>query len=255
MLAEERRARILEFVNERGSVSVSDLHRRLKVSQETIRRDITRLAQESRLRKTHGGALALDHSEPLFDERMATNIEGKRAIGRMAAELVPDDATLLIDSGTTTLCLAEHLTERRRLTVYTNDIHIAQRLGGRNENQVYLTGGEFLAGEGALVGRDATAMLANYYPDFAFVGAAAFATHPWLMDYTREAAELRTQMLSQARTKVVLVDHTKFGRTGPVKVAGLDDVDIIITDTKLSGDIKKGLARLSAEVLVADADA
>lgn len=251
MLAEERRSRILEFVNERGSVSVSDLHRRLKVSQETIRRDITKLAQDSRLRKTHGGALALDHSEPVFDERMSVNIDGKRAIGRVAAEMVADDSTLLIDSGTTTLCLAEYLMERKRLTVYTNDINIAQRLGGRNDNSVYLTGGEFLASEGALVGRDATAMLANYYPDFAFVGAAAFATHPWLMDYTREAAELRTQMLSQARTKVVLVDHTKFGRTAPVKVSGLEDVDIIVTDIALTGAIKVGLSKLSAEILIA----
>lgn len=252
MLAEERRARILEFVNERGSVSVSDLHRRLKVSQETIRRDITKLAQEARLRKTHGGALAMDHSEPVFDERMAVNIEGKRAIGRLAAEMVTDDSTLLIDSGTTTLCLAENLLERRRLTVYTNDIHIAQRLAGRNDNKVYLTGGEVLASEGALVGRDATAMLANYYPDFVFVGAAAFATQPFLMDYSREAAELRTQMLSQGRTKVVLVDHTKFGRTAPVKVGGLEDVDIIITDIPLNGDIKTGLAKLSAEILIAE---
>ncbi len=251
MLAAQRRNKILEIVTERGSVAVNDLHRRLKVSQETVRRDITRLASEGRLRKTHGGALALDHDEPVFDVRMSVNIEGKRAIGRIAAEMVPDGCSLLIDSGTTTLCLAEYLIERRRLTVYTNDIHIAQRLGGRNDNKVLLTGGEFLASEGALVGRDATAMLANYYPDFAFVGATAFTTHPWLMDYTRAAAELRTQMLSQARTKVVLVDHTKFGRTAPVKVAGLEDVDIIITDIALTGAIKVGLGKLSAEILIA----
>ena len=71
------------------------------------------------------------------------------------------------------------------------------------------------------------------------------------MDYTREAAELRTQMLSQARTKVVLVDHTKFGRTAPVKVSGLEDVDVIITDIPLKGEIKNGLAKLSAEILIA----
>ena len=251
MLAEQRRARILEIVSERGSVSVSDLHRRLKVSQETVRRDITRLDQDGRLRKTHGGALALDHAEPVFDERMSVNIDGKRAIGKLAAEMAPDDSTLLIDSGTTTLCMADYLTDRRRLTVVTNDIHIAQRLGGRNDNKVLLTGGEFLASEGALLGRDATAMMANYYPDFTFVGATAMAAHPWLMDYSREAAELRTQMLSQARTKVLLCDHTKFGKTAPVKVAGLEGVHIIITDIALMPEMKAGLARLKAEVRIA----
>ncbi len=251
MLAEERRANILDVVNERGSVSVNDLHRRLNVSQETIRRDITKLSSDGRLRKTHGGALALDHAEPIFDERMAVNIEGKRAIGKVAAAMVPDDCSLLIDSGTTTLCLAEFLVERRKLTVYTNDIHIAQRLSGRNENRVLLTGGEVLASEGALLGRDATAMLANYYPDFSFVGATAMAATPWLMDYSREAAELRTQMLSQARTKVLLADHTKFERTAPVQVGGLDAVDIIITDMPLSEKMRTGFARLPAEIRIA----
>lgn len=251
MLAEERRTRILEIVNERGSVSVNDLHRRLKVSRETIRRDITRLGNESRLRKTHGGALALDHSEPLFDERLTVNIEGKRAIGRVAAAMVPDDSSVLIDSGTTTLCLADALVDRRRLTVYTNDIHIAQRLGGRNENRVVLTGGEFLASEGAMLGRDATVMLSNYIPDFAFIGATAMSAHPWLMDYTREAAELRAQMLSQGRTKIVLADHTKFTRTAPVRVPGLDEADIIITDVPPSPAMHRGFSRLGAEVIVA----
>jgi DeoR/GlpR family transcriptional regulator of sugar metabolism len=251
MLAEERRSKILEVVNARGSVSVNDLHRSLDVSQETIRRDITKLSSDGRLRKTHGGALALDHAEPIFEERMAVNIEGKRAIGKIAADMVTDDCSVLIDSGTTTLCLAEFLVERRKLTIYTNDMHIAQRLSGRNENRVLLTGGEVLASEGALLGRDATVMLNNYYPDFAFVGVTAMASNPWLMDYTREAAELRTQMLSQARTKVLLADHSKFERTAPVQVSGLETVDIIITDIPLSEKMQAGLSKLPAEIRVA----
>ena len=114
MLAEKRRAMILDIVAERGSVSVTELYRRLKVSRETIRRDITRLDADKRLRKTHGGALSIDSVEPAFAERMTVNIEGKRAIGRAAAELVPDGASLIIDSGATTLCLAESLALRAR---------------------------------------------------------------------------------------------------------------------------------------------
>jgi DeoR family glycerol-3-phosphate regulon repressor len=165
--------------------------------------------------------------------------------------MVTDDCSVLIDSGTTTLCLAEFLVERRKLTIYTNDMHIAQRLSGRNENRVLLTGGEVLASEGALLGRDATAMLTNYYPDFSFVGATAMASNPWLMDYTREAAELRTQMLSQARTKVLLADHSKFERTAPVQVSGLETVDIIITDIPLSEKMQAGLSKLPADIRVA----
>ena len=194
---------------------------------------------------------ALTQSEPVFEERLSVNADGKRAIGRAAAAMIADGASMLIDSGTTTICLAENLTERQNLLVYTNDVHIAAKLAGRNNNRVLLTGGEYLASEGAMLGRDATVMLSNYYPDYAFVGASAMSAHPWLMDYSREAAELRAQMLSQARTKVVLADHTKFDRTAPVRVPGFDQVDVIITDVPPSARMQRGFARIDAELVVA----
>jgi len=251
MLAEQRRDQILNILVEKGSVSVKELFRRLKVSRETIRRDITRLDAENRLRKTHGGALSVDQVEPAFAERLEVNIEGKRAIGWMAAGLVPDGASLIIDSGTTTLCVAEALGQYRGLTVYTNDIHVAGRLAGRNNNRVLLLGGELQGSEGATLGRDTTQMLANYYADFAFVGASALSTDPWLMDYSREAAETRAEMLAQARTPVLLADHTKFNRTAPVRVANLDRVSHLIIDLKPDKAMAKGLEKLSAEILVA----
>ncbi|MFQ5764711.1 MAG: DeoR/GlpR family DNA-binding transcription regulator, partial [Rhodospirillales bacterium] len=209
---------------------------------------------ENRLRKTHGGALSIDQVEPAFTERMAVNIEGKRAIGRVAAGLVPDGASLIIDSGTTTLCMAEALASHRGLTVYTNDVHVAGRLAGRNNNRVLFLGGELQGNEGATMGRDATVMLANYYADFAFVGASAISADPWLMDYSREAAELRAEMLAQARTPVLLADHTKFGRTAPVRVANLDRVSQLVIDKRPKAAMARGLTRLKAEVLLARRD-
>lgn len=254
MLGEQRRGLILDILGEKGSVSVSELHRRLEVSRETVRRDITRLAEENRLRKTHGGALSLDSVEPAFSERMSVNIAGKRAIGRMAAGLVPDDASLIIDSGTTTLCLAEALGSHRRLTVYTNDIHVAGRLAGRNDNRTLLLGGQLQGAEGATLGHDSTAMLSSYFTDFAFVGASALSSHPWLMDYSREAAELRAMMLVHARTPVLLADQTKFNRTAPVRVANLDRVSHLITDRQPEGPMATALVQLSAEILIAGTD-
>jgi DeoR/GlpR family transcriptional regulator of sugar metabolism len=250
MLAEKRRATILEILAEGGSVSVTELYRRLKVSRETIRRDITKLDSENKLRKTHGGAISIDDVEPAFAERLEVNIEGKRAIGRKAAALVPDGASLIVDSGTTTLCLAEALGTRQRLTVYTNDAHIAGRLAGRNGNRVLLLGGEFLGSEGATVGRDATAMLGHYFADFAFVGASAISHHPWLMDYTREIAELRALMLVQAKVAVVLADHSKFGRTAPVRVLNFERAAYLVTDVRPGAAVQKILKELPAELLV-----
>jgi DeoR/GlpR family transcriptional regulator of sugar metabolism len=252
MLAEQRRDVILEILNEKGSVSVTGLFRRLAVSRETIRRDINRLARENRLRKTHGGALSLDSAEPAFAERMGTSIEGKRSIGRLAASLVPDGASVIIDSGTTTLCFAEALMNQRRLTVYTNDIHVAGRLAGRNDNRVLLLGGEVQASEGATLGRDTTAMLDNYFADFAFVGVAGLTARLWLADYTREAAELRGRMIVSARSAVLLADHTKFNRVAPVRIANLEKASYLVTDREPDGPLAKALRSLPAELLVAD---
>ncbi len=251
MLAEQRRGLILEVLAEKGSVSVAELYRRLKVSRETIRRDIARLAAENRLRKTHGGALSRDSVEPAFAERLSVNIEGKRAIGRLAATLVPDGASLIIDSGTTTSRLAEALVGRRRLTAYTNDINVAVHLAGRNDNRVLLLGGELQGSEGEILGADTIAMLANYFADFAFVGASALTADPSLMDYTRAGAELRARMLESARTPVLLVDHTKFNRTAPVRVANLDRVTHLVVDRRPRGAMAKALKKLAAEILVA----
>jgi len=251
MLAEQRRDRILSILDEKGSVSVIELCRRLPVSRETIRRDITRLAAENRLRKTHGGALSVDQVEPDFADRMEVNAEGKTAIGRLAATLVPDGASLIIDSGTTTMRLAEALGERRRLTVYTNDVHVAARLAGRNDNRVNLVGGEMQGSEGAMLGRDATAMLSRYYVDIAFLAASALSEGPVLTDYSREAAEMHDLMLAQARTSVLLADHTKFDRMAPVRVEGLDTLSQLIVDRRLSGKLNAGFKSLKTDVLVA----
>lgn len=251
MLAEERRNRILEVLRDRRFVSVNDLHDELRVSRETIRRDINRLAAESRLTKTHGGAQSMNREEPAFESRMAVNLAAKQAIGARAAQMVGDGATVIVDSGTTCLCAAEALMERRGLTVYTNDIQVAGKLADRNDNRVYLLGGELVAGEGATMGRDTTAMLANYFADFAFIGISSITEDGALSDYTREAAALREAMIGQARAAVLLGDRDKFGWAAGVRVGGTDKVRCLITDRKPAAGIAQAFKDRGVEVIVA----
>ena len=108
---------------------------------------------------------------------------------------------------------------------------------GHNGNRVYMLGGEVQPINGATSGRDATHMLANYFADFAFIGAGAISPAGWLMDYTREEAELHSLMLQSARTAVVVADHSKFGRFAPVRVDNFDKVTHLVTDRDAgSGD-------------------
>jgi DeoR/GlpR family transcriptional regulator of sugar metabolism len=252
VLAERRQHLILSMVNQRGSLSITEIQRKLKVSRETIRRDLLLLADRNALRKTHGGALSLERSEPEIAVREVINAEGKRAIGRLAASLVPDGATVILAGGSTVQSAADALRARQGLTVFTNSIVNCGKLAGHNKNRVYMLGGELQAVNGVALGRDATAMLAHYFADFVFVGAGAISPAGWLMDYTREEAELSSLMLQSARTAVVLADHSKFNRYAPVRVDNFDKVTHLVTDRRPEPPLAAALAALPLELLVSD---
>jgi len=251
MLAEQRHGLILALVAQRGSISITELHRKLKVSRETIRRDITLLAKKNGLRKAHGGALSIETVEPALSLRQITNAAGKRAIGQRAASLVPDGASVIISSGTTTQSVADALTAHRGLTVFTNDLVSCGKLAGRNNNRVYMLGGEVGINGGAF-GRDTTAMLSHYFADFAFIGAGAVSQTPWLMDFSREEGELHSLILNSARTTAVVADQSKFNRLAPVRIENFEKVTYLITDATPDREIVEALESLPIELLVAD---
>src|SRR4029453_18976648 len=250
MLAEQRQGRILALLAKRGSMSVTELHRRLKVSRETIRRDIAVLAGRNGLRKTHGGALSLETVEPSMALRQITNAAGKRAIGLRAAQLVPDGASVILSSGTTPQCVAAGLTPHSHLTVFSNDLASCGKLAGRNGNRVFMLGGEVTVNGGAF-GPDTVAMLANYFADFAFIGAGAVSATPWLMDFSREEGELHSVILNSARTTAVVADHGKFNRLAPVRIRNFEKVQFLITDATPKQEIIDALKPLSIELLIA----
>jgi DeoR/GlpR family transcriptional regulator of sugar metabolism len=254
VLAEQRQSLITALVNQRGSLSITELQRKLKVSRETIRRDLLLLADRNLLRKTHGGALSLERSEPEIAVREEINAEAKRAIGRLAAGLVPDGASVILATGSTVQRVADTLLARQGLTIFTNSLAVGSRLAGHNKNRVYMLGGEVQAINGATLGRDATTMLAHYFADFAFVGAGAISPTGWVMDFTREEGELHGLMLQSARTAVVVADHSKFNRYAPVRVGNLEKVTHLVTDRPLEPETAAAFAALPLELMVAGGD-
>jgi len=252
MLAEKRRRNIFDIVNNSGSISNVELARKFNVSVETIRRDIIRLNKNGVLRRAHGGALSMSSFEPAYADRISENIESKREIAQVASSLVPDKAKVIIDFGTTAFCVAEALGDHNGLTVVTASLQAANFLSGRNGNEVILLGGQLDASEGATLGRDTTKMLGSYFVDYSFIGAGVISPHAWLMDFSREAAELRALMLTQASQSVVLADHTKFNRTATHRVANFEQAAFLITDQKLDAMTAQALMSFGGELLFPD---
>jgi DeoR/GlpR family transcriptional regulator of sugar metabolism len=234
-----------------GALSVSELVRRLAVSRETVRRDLNALALRGLLVTTHGGALATDRVEPDLDVRESANAEAKQAIGRRAAQLVPDGVSLVLDSGSTTLAIARALLARHRLMVYTNDWRIALLLGRRNDNRVTLLGGELSNHEDATFGLDTLQQLSQYHADLAFVGAGGITGEAILTDYSRAAAELRSRMILAASVAVIVADHSKFGRVTPVRMVNFEKVRYLITDRLPDSAMCQAVAGRGPELLIA----
>jgi DeoR family transcriptional regulator, glycerol-3-phosphate regulon repressor len=164
---------------------------------------------------------------------------------------VPDGASLLVDSGSTTHAVARALADRHQLSVYTNDWRIAQALGRRNGNRVTMLGGELSDDEDATFGLDTVQQLSQYHVDFAFVGAGGITEDAWLTDYSRMAAEVRSRMIAAASVAVVVADHSKFGRVTPVRINGFEKVRYLVTELAPDRALRKALAARGPELLVA----
>ncbi|BAN24994.1 DeoR/GlpR family DNA-binding transcription regulator [Caballeronia insecticola] len=251
MLAEQRHQYILAELDKHGALAVADLVRALAVSRETVRRDLNALAGRGLVATTHGGALSMDRREPHVDVREANNAAAKQAIGVRAAAFVPDGASLVIDSGSTTQAVARALAERHRLTVYTNDWRIAMLLARRNGNRVSLLGGEIADLEDATFGLDTIQQISQYHADFAFVGAGGITDDAHLTDYSRLAAEVRGRMIAAAACAIVVADCSKFGRTTPVRIRGFESVRYLVCDAPPDRAIRRALASRGPEVVTA----
>ncbi|MGR2752951.1 DeoR/GlpR family DNA-binding transcription regulator [Agromyces arachidis] len=262
MYAMERHEHILTALARAGRVSVADLADELGVTAETIRRDLDALERAGHLRRVHGGAVGASRAslaETTVLERSGRATDAKRAIARAAVELVPPTFTgsILIDAGTTTGALADALATWRPdpgvapLTVYTNSIPIAATLHGNPDLVVRVIGGTVRGITSAAVGPAAIAQLAAIRPDIAFLGANGVSADFGLSTPDELEAEVKRAMVDRARLAVLLVDASKHDDEALQRFAGLDEVDVLITDAPPGGRLAAALADAEVEVRVA----
>lgn len=249
----ERRRQILLELKLRPHVRISDLAERFKVSTETVRRDFDALADDGLVARAHGGASApLQGRYPGLDERTGSRIAERERIGRLAAGLVEENETVMIDSGSTTIQMARALAWLgTRCTVITNSIPVAMTLG-HGAQDVIMCPGEYLPAESAVVGTDTLEFLGRFHVDRCMIGASGFSVEG-PSESVRGFAAVKRVMLRQAARRHLLIDADKFGRKGLTLVGAITDLDSIVVDRKPGGDLSKQLEKARVEVLVAGA--
>jgi DeoR/GlpR family transcriptional regulator of sugar metabolism len=253
MLPADRRQVIADLVRKRGSVRGRDLVDVLGVTDETIRRDLARLADLGLVRRAHGGAVAVrpsDETDTAF--RLREHADEKVAIGRRAAELVKDGSSIILDSGTTTLCLARALQDRQGLVVVTTAVTNAIELVGNPGTTVIMTGGVIRPTTFGASGQLAAATLRGLHVDQTFLAIHSVSVQGGLTYPLLEEVDAKRAMIEAADEVILLADHSKFGRQALVRVASIVAVHRIITSSGIDPAEAAAIRDLGIDLIIAE---
>ncbi|OII65625.1 DeoR family transcriptional regulator [Streptomyces sp. CC53] len=236
LLAEQRRALILDEVRRRGGARVNELTRKLNVSDMTVRRDLDALARQGVVEKVHGGAVPVPETEarthePGFEAKSALAPGAKEDIARVAAAMAAPGSAVALSGGTTTYAVARHLLEVPDLTVVTNSVRVADVFHAAKAGTatVVLTGGVRTPSD-ALVGPVADQTIGTLRFDLLFLGVHGVSVDAGLSTPNLAEAETNRRLIRSARRVVVVADHTKWGTVALGSFARLDEVDTLVTD-------------------------
>ncbi len=243
-----RHERIIELLAKHSTVEVSTLAEALGVSAVTIRADLDALEKRRLIRRIRGGAMALRPArfERQIDLPSQSFSEEKQRIGALAASMVRDGETIILDSGTTTLALARNLSESLTdVVVVTNGLDIAIALRAHPGITVIVTGGRVKTGgrnleSYSLISPFGTILLREINADTAFLCCAGIDAERGFTNGNWDEAEVKKAMIDAARRVVVVADHAKIGHVGSARIASLDAVEMLVTDSGAPGaDIQR----------------
>lgn len=250
-----RRSQILELLRQTGKVQVSDLSRELGATTVTIRSDLDALERDGYLIRIQGGALLKlrPQSDWGVGNEAAALMAEKQAIARAVAGRIPNGATLFLNSGTTTHCLAAALKDHKRLNVVTNSLAVAMELGSLSAIHVLLLGGEINAQCGFTYGADAQEQLGRYQADWAVLSVDGVSAQGGVTSFHAEETPVNRLMIERSKQLVIAADYTKIGRTGFTHICSAGPNVQLVTDSKCRAAAVEELEALGAAVTIVSA--
>jgi DeoR family glycerol-3-phosphate regulon repressor len=235
---------------------VEELAARFEVTPQTIRKDLNELCDRRMLTRIHGGAILSSGVENVgYDARRMIASEEKEAIGRAAAERIPDSASLFINIGTTTEAVARALLQHNGLMVITNNLNVAALMRIYPQIEVVLAGGVVRHADGGIIGEAAVDFIRQFKVDFAVIGASAIDEDGALLDYDYREVRAAQAIISNARHVILVRDSTKFERSAPVRIAHISQVNTFVTDRCPSEAVRRICVESAVELLEALAPA
>lgn len=234
---------------------VESLAQSFGVTSQTIRRDLNQICRLRLLQRIHGGAVLTDSGSKLgYAARLRLAAGGKAAIGRRAAALIPNDASLIVNIGTTTEQVAGHLSGHVGLTVITNNLNVVNVLRPVENIEVMTAGGIVRREDGGIVGDATVEFIEQFKVDYAIIGTSAVEEDGTFLDYDPREVRVAKAIVENARSVLLVADGTKFQRSAPVRIGHVSQLDCFVTDISPPARFLDVCARHGVRVEVAKPD-
>lgn len=250
MVSNFRQREILELARKEGKVTVDGLADYYDVTVQTIRRDLSDLADSGRLERVHGGAVVPSGVVNIvYVERRRLNHTGKKAIGMSCAQSIPDGASVFMNIGTTTEAVAQELLDHENLLVVTNNLNIANILAANPSCEIILAGGVLRRADGGIVGGLTVEMVKQFKFDYSVLGCSAIDADGDLLDFDGQEVMVSSTAIQRSRKVMVVADHLKFQRKAPFTICSLQDVSVLFTDGKLARGLAASCGQWGTDVV------
>jgi DeoR/GlpR family transcriptional regulator of sugar metabolism len=252
-ISDNRQLFIRDLLSNKGVVQVGELAVALKVSEMTIRRDLSDLEKEGVLKRTHGGAVQeVSRSfEPPFKLRKTVHSTEKHKIALSAIHHIEEGDTIALDSGTTVIELAKQLLNFRNLTIVTPSLHIALLFLDHPTIVTILSGGRVRKSEGSLVGEITWTTFDNLYFDKFFMSTGGLSASAGFTEYTTDDAAIKKMIVSHSKEIIALIDSSKFGRTAFSQVCTCKAVDVLVSENGPDQKLKEALLKNRVKIEIA----
>jgi DeoR family glycerol-3-phosphate regulon repressor len=243
---------IIKAVRETGFATIEALARQFDVTPQTIRRDINTLSRDGRLNRYHGGAALSSSTENVdYSSRKVICLKEKQAIAREAARLIPNNASLFVNIGTTTEEVARALCNHKKLKIITNNLNVALIFSGIENFEIIVAGGMLRHKDNGIVGMSSIDFIRQFKVDYGVIGISGIDMDGTLLDFDyREVRAART-IMDNSRQVILVADHTKFGRNAMVRLGSLTEIDSLITDREPPPGLAEVITGADVQLVVA----
>lgn len=231
-----RRSKIIELLNKKNVISISEISKMFNVSEVSVRNDFALFEKKGLLIRTRGGAISKQVSD--FDlnlsQRLKQNFHQKQRIGKRASECIQDGNTVIMDSGSTVIEVAKNLKDKKNIKLITNSLPIAEIVADNEQIEAIITGGTLRPEMRSLIGNITEKTILNYRCDVAILGADGIDSEMGLYTNLENEASLVQSMIKISKKIIIVTDSSKFSNNRFAKIVDISDVDIIITDGGIS---------------------